>query len=269
MRGLVVLAAAVALCACDLPLGLGGAATADVESGAASTLSGARSFEISGEYMESSTPTSLDLQLSRPDTEHLVVTNASVKLEAIVIGSDAYFRGQQFLARSVGSDPVAQGLVRSAGDGWWKGGSGAVPRLPDFTDGRAFRAAFLGSAVSRRTDGVVAYGVPAIEMSGPRADVYLEAADPHAVIRVRLRPGVVVDGLRQADFHYGAYGRNFGLRAPANVIDFSNLSRAAPIYTVVSVDASSCASPCAVTANLKNLGGTGAARGRSTVSFTL
>jgi hypothetical protein len=53
------------------------------------------------------------------------------------------------------------------------------------------------------------------------------------------------------------------------VIDFSNFSTLPPIYTVVSVDTSGCASSCVVAAKLKNLGGTGIAVGPSTVSFVM
>ena len=53
------------------------------------------------------------------------------------------------------------------------------------------------------------------------------------------------------------------------MIDFSNLTTLPPIYTVVSVDTSRCASPCVVSAQLKNLGGLFGATAPSTVAFTM
>lgn len=256
-----------ALSACDPPFGLGLPSTQSVEAGAADALGGAASFEMTGSYSEAGSRSSIDLQLIRPTTQHVVVSGATTKLEAVVIGGDAYFRGQEFLAQHVGADPVSQSLVKSAGGAWWKGAPGMVPKLPDFTDGSTFRGTFLGTAVTQRTDRVSVDGTSAIEMSGPRADVFLAADDAHAPLRVRTRHGVVIDGISEADFRYGNFNRNFGIRAPKDVIDFSNLSRSAPIYTVVSVDSSGCASPCIVRALLKNLGGTAPAKGPSSVTF--
>ena len=259
----------VALAACDGPFGLGLPTTQAVETGAANTLGGAASFEVTGSFIDTGTQAAIDLQVVRPSTEHLVVTGPSLKLEAVVIGSDAYFRGQEFLAQHVGADPVSQSVVKAAGSAWWKGAAGMLPKLPDFTDGATFRGTFLGTAVTRRSDQESVDGISAIEMSGPRADVFVEAGDPHRVLRVRLQHNVVIDGISGADFRYGNFNRDFGISAPKDVIDFSNLSRSAPIYTVVSVDSSGCASPCVVRALLKNLGGNAVARGPSSVTFTV
>jgi len=127
MRALVAVIALAALSACDLPFGLGLPTTVALESGAADTLSRAGSFEITGSYTESGEPWSIDLQVARPDAEHLVLSSASLKLEAIVLGNDAFFRGQEFLAQHMGSDPVAVVLVQAAGNAWWSGSAGSRP----------------------------------------------------------------------------------------------------------------------------------------------
>jgi hypothetical protein len=269
-RAGVLCAAVVAtLSACALPFGLGLPTTRSLESGAVGTLVAANSFEITGSYTEGTTRWSIDLQVSRPSAEHVTVTTADVTLEAIILGTDAYFRGQQFLSAHMGSDVVSRSFVNAAGNGWWQGAAGHVPQLTDLTDGNAFQAAFLGQAATQRTDHVSVDGTDAVDLSGPRGEVFITAQAPYRVLRVKLKPGVVVDGIRDADLRFTNYNRDFRISAPAGVIDFSNLSTLPPIYTVVSVDSSGCATPCAVTALVKNLGGLVGARARSTITFSM
>jgi hypothetical protein len=281
-RALAVVAGAAvlaALSACDAPFGLGQPSTRALENGVADTLTAAKSFEITGSYMESGSDWSIDLQLARPATEHVVVSNADVKLEAIVFldptgfrPTDAYFRGNQFLSQHMGSDPLSRNLVKAAGNAWWKGstlGSGLVPRLPDLTDGSSFRTTFLGTAVTQRSDHVAVGGLDAVDLSGPRADVFVAATPPYRLLRVQLKKGVVVDGVSDADLRFINFDKDFRIAVPADVIDFSNLSTLSPIYTVVSVDTSGCASPCVVSALVKNLGGKREARAPSTITFTM
>ncbi len=187
----------------------------------------------------------------------------------VVVGGAAYFRGHQFLADHMGTDPLSQDLVKAAGNAWWKGSAGEVPQLQDLTDGATFRATFLGPAVTQRTDHATVDGIDAVELSGPRADVFIAAQAPYNLMRVHMNKKVVIDGIGDGDFRYGNFDKDFGVAAPKDVIDFSNLSTLPPIYTVVSVDTSGCVSPCVVSALLKNLGGTTAAGAKSTVTFTL
>lgn len=282
VAGAAVLAA---LSACDPSFALGQPTTRALEDGAAASLDAAKSFRISGSYTDQATtltaPASsartnpagarvgVDLEFVRPSTAHVVVSAADVKLEAIVLGSDAYFRGNQFLSQHMGSDPVSRNLVRVAGNAWWKGSAGEVPRLPDLTDGKSFRSTFLGTAVTQRTDHVSVNGLDAVELSGPRADVFIASNPPHRVLRLHIKNGVVVDGISDGDLRFDNFDRDFQIAAPSDVIDFSNLSTLPPIYTVVSVDTSGCGSPCAVLALLKNLGGVSGAQAPSTITFTV
>jgi hypothetical protein len=272
---LAVGALAVALSACDLPFGLGLPSTRTLENGAAASLTGSNSFEIAGSYVDRSGRWTIDLQLARPTTEHIVASASTtesatdVKLEAIIIGGTGYFRGQQFLAQHMGSDQVSQNLVKVAGDSWWKGVSGWSPQLPEFTNGEGFRQTFLGPVVTKRTDHVWVDGVPAVEMSSPRADVFISAVAPYQVLRVRLAKGAVVDGIGEADFRFSNFNRDFQIAAPNQVIDFSNLSTLPPVYTVVTVDTSRCTSPCELSAQLRNVGGPSGARAPSVVTFTV
>jgi hypothetical protein len=267
--GLVGFAVVASLSACDLPFGLAQPTTRSLETGATGTLVAADSFEISGSYSEGNNQWSIDLQLSRPGSEHVTVNMSDVKLEAIIIGSTAYFRGQQFLSAHMGNDIVSRSFVKAAGNGWWKSSAGHVPQLTDLTDGSAFRSTFLGQAATQRTDHVSVDGIDAVELSGTRGDVFITAQAPYRVLRVRLKHGVVVDGIRDADFRYVNYNGDFHISAPADVIDFSNLTTLPPIYTVLSVDTSGCGSPCVVSALLKNLGGLLHALAPSTVTFTM
>jgi len=267
--GLVGAIVVAALSACDLPFGLDLATTRSLESGATGTLVAADSFEITGSYSDGSHQWSIDLQLSRPGSEHVTVSTADVKLEAIILGNKTYFRGQQFLSAHMGSDLVSRSFVKAAGDGWWKGSAGQIPHLADLTDGNAFRSTFLGQAVTQRTDHVSVDGIDAVDLSGARGEVFITAQAPYRVLRVRLKHGVVVDGIRDADLRFVNYNHAFQISAPTNVIDFSNLTTLPPIYTVVSVDTSGCGSPCVVSALLKNLGGLVGARAPSTITFAM
>jgi hypothetical protein len=280
-----------ALSSCYLPAGLGQPTTRALEGGSAGTLTAAKSFEITGSYNDASAPGApdtpvpasgarnnvppqtttwtIDLQVVRPYSEHMVVSTADVKLEAIVLGNDAYFRGNQFLSLHMGNDPLSRNLVRAAGNAWWQGAAGIVPRLPDFTVGSAFRSTFLGTAVTQRYDHVSVDGLDAINLSGPRADVFIAAAPPYHLLRVHLKKGAVIDGISDADLRFGNFNRDFSISTPTDVIDFSNLSTLPPVYSVVSVDTSGCSSPCVVSALLKNLGGASGARAPSTVTFTM
>ena len=268
-------AALVALPACDLPFGLGLPSTRTLENGADSTLSGATSFEITGSYLDPKARWTIDLQLAQPGKEHVVASASSVdgaadmKLEAIIVGNIAYFRGKQFLAQHMGTDQLSQNLVAAAGNSWWKGPASTLPQLPNFTNGSSFRLTFLGPIVTQRVDHVEVDGVPAVKMSSPRADVFIAAFAPYSVLRVHMVKGAVVDGIAEADFHFSNFGQDFQIAAPTDVIDFSNLSTLPPVYTVVSVDASGCRSQCALSALLKNIGGMSGARTPSVVTFTV
>ncbi len=278
-------AALVALSACDLPFALGQPTTLALENGAAASLDGARSFRITGSYtdqaMSLGEPASsariqpaaarvtIELEFVKPSTEHVVVSATDTKVEAIIVGGDAFFRGNQFLSQHMGSDPLSRNLVKVAGNAWWKGSAGQAPRLPDFTDGGSFRSTFLGTSATQRTDHISLDGHAAVELSGPRADVFIAADAPYRVLRVHLKKGVVVDGIGDGDLKFDSFDRDFRVAAPSDVIDFSNLSTLPPIYSVVSVDTSGCGSPCAVSALLKNLGGMTSAQGPSTITFTM
>jgi hypothetical protein len=267
--GLAGTVLAATLSACDLPFGLGLPTTRNLQKGATGTLTAATSLEITGSYFEGTNRWSIDLQLTRPDSEYGSVTAGKLKLEAIILGKDAYFRGQDFLSAHMGDDLVSRSFVRSAGNGWWKGSAGQVPQLRELTDGSAFSTTFLKQAVTERIDRLSVDGVDAVDLSGPRADVFIEAQAPFKVLRVRFKHGVVVDGIHDADFRFLNYNRDFRIAAPGDVIDFSNLSTLPPIYSVLSLDTSGCTSPCTVSALLKNLGGMSGAQSPSTVTFTL
>jgi hypothetical protein len=266
-RVALAVAAVAMLAACDLPFGLGLPTIRALNSGAAGSLDAAGSLRITGSYTESDNLWTIDLELARPRTEHVLLSTPN--LEAIITDHGSYFRGQQFLASHMGNDPYSQSLVTAAGDAWWTGLATVAPDFPDFTNGSGLTSTFLGTAVTSRTDHVSVGNVPAIELSGPRAEVFLAEAPPYRVLRVHMRSGAVVDGISGADFLYSDFGRDFAIVAPAGALDFADLSTLPPVYTVVSVDTSGCLSPCVVAALLKNLGGRSAARAPSTVAFTM
>ena len=242
-------------------------ATRALEAGAQATLE-ASSFEMSGAYSVSGARWTIDVQLTKPDTAHISAAYGGQKVEAVIVGQSAYYRGKDFLAAHLSGNPLEPSLVAAAGNSWWKGPS-YLPALTDFTNGSIFRSTFLGTSATSRTDNQTVSGVDAVELSGARADVYISSVAPYDLLRVHLKQGVIIDGIQGADFRYSNVNRQFGIVVPTDVIDFGNFSTLPPIYTVVSVDTSQCASPCAVGALLKNLGGTAPAVGPSTVTFTM
>ena len=229
----------------------------------------ALSYEMKGSYTSAGTKWTVDMQFTTPNSRHIMVATTSEQVEAIVIGGDAYFRGQAFLAKHLGSDPLSQSIARVAGNAWWKDSAGLVPTFQDLTSENAFRSNFLGPAVDKRTDHQQVDGIDAVELSGRRADVFIASAAPYRLLRIRLKDEVVVDGIAGADLRFSNVNRDFGITAPADVINFSNLSTLPPIYRVSSIDTSACGSPCSVSATLRNLGGTVGAKAHSTVTFTM
>ena len=266
MRLILAFALVAVLAACD-PFGL--PSTRSLEAGASSMLSGAQSYEMKGTYTATGTTWTVDVEHSRPDSWHMTVASPAEQVEAIIIGKDAYFRGQAFLARHLGSDPLSQSIARVAGNAWWRDDAGLVPAFTDLTSESSFRGNFLGPAVDRRTDHQQVEGVDAVELSGRRADVYIDSTAPYRLLRIHLKDGVVVDGVADADLRFSNVNHEFGITVPADVINFSNLSTLPPIYRVTSIDTTACGSPCGVSAKLKNLGGTVGAKAHSTVTFTM
>jgi hypothetical protein len=269
VQAALLCAAIMTLSACNLPFDLGQPTTRSLENGVVDGLTNATGFAVNGTYTGANGKHwQLAVSIERPGREVLSL-KGPVALDAIVVAGQGYYRGQAFLAQHMGSDPDSLTLVRAAGNAWWKGGILLVPTLPDLLEGAAFRATFLGSNVTRRTDHVSAGGQAAVELSGPRADVFVQAAPPYYVLHLTMKRGVLIDGLGAAELDYGSFNGNIQITAPADVIDFSNLSTLPPIYTVVSVDTSGCGSPCVVSAQLKNLGGLNGAKSPSTVTFTM
>lgn len=269
-RILALAALVFAAAACDPTFGLSLPSERALEDGAANTLTSARSFEIKGSYVAfGGVEWTIDMQYARTAQHATVSSSTGQKVEAIIVGDAGYFRGHEFLASHMGSDPLSQNLVKAAGNAWWKGSPGYIPQMKEFTDGASFRATFLGSVNTKRTDHQSVDGQDAVELSGERADVYIAATSPYYLLRVHVKKDVTIDNTSLADLHYGNFDRDFQITAPTDVIDFSNLSTLPPVYTVVSVDTSRCGSPCEVSATVKNLGGATGATGPSTVTFTL
>src|SRR5712692_1679219 len=96
-RILAAAACLLALTTCDPTLGLGLPGERALEEGAVATLGKATSFEIVGSYGDARGRWIIDLQVVRPNTEHIVLTGPDQKIEAIVLGGRGYFRGPQFL----------------------------------------------------------------------------------------------------------------------------------------------------------------------------
>jgi len=264
-KAILLVAVAATLAACN-PFGL--PSTRSLENGAESMLASATSFQVAGHYQAGGADWTITVQLTRPDREHVIATSAGQQLEAVVVGGAAYFRGQKFLAAHL-TDPRSQALVNAAGEAWWKGIAVDVPTFPDLTGGTALRSNFLGPAVTKRVDDQSVNGFAAVELSGARADVYIGTDPPYPLLRVRLKDGVTVDGITNADFVFSRVGADFAISEPSPVIDFSNLSTLPPIYTVLAVDTTGCGSTCVVSATLKNLGGPTGASAPSTVTFTM
>ena len=259
---LAIVVAMVAVAACD-PFGL--PSTKALQDGAAGMLGPNGRFEVTGTYTAAFGRWGLDLTVGGPHARHLSVTRGEETLEAIILGSDAYYRGRQLLETQLSGNPLGASLAQAAGNAWWKGTPGQAPSLPDFTDGASFRATFLGSAVTQRKDHPSVPGT--VELSGARADVYISSTPPYPLVRLELKKGVAIDGVYDAALEYRP--SNADVVAPTDLIDFGNQSTLPPIYTVVSVDTTRCTTPCTVSATLRNLGGTAPALKPAQVDFVM
>jgi hypothetical protein len=255
--------------ACQPPLGLGLPTVRELETGAIARLSAAKSLEVAGSYSELGDLWQVDVQFVRSGARHVAATRNGVQVEAILIGKDGYFRSPQLLVQQLNGDPASRSLAVAAGNAWWKGLVAAAPNLSDFTDGARVKAAFINADLVARHDHVAESGMDTAQLSGPRGDVYIAEAAPHELVRLRMRPGVTVDGINQADLRYSHYGADFKIAAPPSVINFADLSTLPPTYTVLSVDGSGCGSPCVVRAVVKNLGGKTGAKAPSSIRFDL
>ena len=268
-RALAGLTFALLLPSCQLPLGLGLPTTRELMNGAAANLS-ATSLEVAGSYVESGRRWDVELQITRPGAQHVVASMEGLRIEAIVIGKDAYFRGQELLAQHLNADVASISLAKAAGNAWWKGLSPTPrPDFADFTDAARVKAAFLNADLVTRRDHVLVDGVESAELSGSRADVYIREAAPHELLHLHMLSGTTVGGMVLADLKFNNYGKDFKIVAPSEVIDFADLSTLPPNYTVLSVDASGCGTPCVVKAALKNLGGGTGGKAPSTVTFEM
>lgn len=261
------LALGLTLGACAAPFGLGTASTRALEAGVARSLDEQAGVAITGSYREGGATWSLDLQIGASGAKHITLTSATDRIEAILVGSDAYFRGARFASEHLGEDPPARDLAKAIGSSWWRGSVEKVPALPDLTQGSALRSTFLGPAATERVDHVSADGVDAVRMSGPRGEVFVSATPPYRLLRLKLKSGVVVDGIADADLHYST-GRDIRVSAPSRVVDPRDSATLPPMYSAVSVDPSRCGRPCVAAATVRNIGGRSAARAPSTVTFT-
>jgi hypothetical protein len=261
---------ALLLPGCELPFGLGLPTTRDLENGALARLGSAKSLEVAGSYEDSSGRWDLDVQITRPGAEHIVASKNGVPIEAILLGKDGYFRGQELLAQQLNGDEPSRSLARAAGNGWWKGLLPAVgPDLSDFTASARVKSTFVNADVVTRRDHIAVNRIETAELSLPRADLYIREVAPHDLIRLQMRPGTLVGGMAKADLVFSHYGTDFKIVAPPSVINFADLSTLPPNYTVLSVDASGCGTPCTVNAALKNLGGKTGAKAPSTVALVM
>ena len=255
--------------ACEPPLGLGLPTVRELESGGIARLASAKSLEVAGSYLELGDAWDVDVQVVRAGAKHVLAARSGVHVEAILIGKDGYFRSQELLAQQLNGDPASRSLATAAGNAWWKGLVSSAPSLSDFTDSDKVKATFINADLVSRRDHVPESGLDTAELSGPRADVYVNEAAPHELVRLRMAPGATVDGITRADLRFSHYGADFNIVAPPSVINFADLSTLPPNYTVLSVDASGCGSPCVVRAAVKNLGGKTGAKAPSTIRFDM
>src|SRR5207245_1995057 len=82
----------VVVAACDLPFQLGQPTTRELETGATDSLSNTASFTLRGTYADAAgSQWTINALLQRPDREDVGVTGPGGQVEAILIGSQAYF----------------------------------------------------------------------------------------------------------------------------------------------------------------------------------
>jgi len=272
---LLTSAAALMIAACGLPFGLGKPSTSQLENGAADNMAKAKSFEAQGTFSESGTNYKFDTRYVAPSTEDIQVTQGNISYELLQMDGKVYFKGSDYLASILGSDPNAQQLVKGVGTRWYTTKNATPIDLSAITDANKVKANFLNTIATKRTDDVIFSGLDTAELTLVDGIVNITEDSPYRLVRLRSIKGQSLNGVTGFDMTFSNYGKDFGIQAPTDVFDFDDPTTWPPLYKVDSVaqkaipGTTSCDDPCVLSAVIENVGGLKGASAPSTITFTL
>ncbi len=273
MRKLLLISAtALLMCACGLPFGLGRPSDSDLESGAADSLSKAKSFEAKATFLDGSKLYSLDIEYAAPSTIHISGKQGDNDVEMLNYGGKTYYKGRLFLGTLL-SDQNAQTVLKGTDDRWVTSSQLAPIDTSAITDPSKVRLLLSGSA-SNRQDDVTFNGQQTAELTLPAAIVNITETSPYRLVRLRSIAGQTLGGGSQLDVVFSNYGKDFGIQAPSNAFDFDDPTTWPPLYQVDSVaqkeiSQGSCGDPCVLSAVIENVGGVNGGAAPSSVTFSL
>lgn len=276
MRKLLLTSAtALMIAACGLPFGLGKPSTSQLENGAADNLAKAKSFEAQGTFSESGTDYKFDTKYAAPNTEDVQVIQGNLSYELLQMNGTVYFKGSDYLATVLGSDPNAQQILKGVGTRWFTSKSATPIDLSDITNANKVKANFLNTIATKRADDVITNGQDTAELTLVDGIVDITENTPYRLVRLRSLKGQTLNGVTGFDMTFSNYDKDFGIQAPTDVFDFDDPTTWPPLYKVDSVaqktiaGTTSCDDPCTLTATVENVGGVKGASAPSTVTFTL
>jgi hypothetical protein len=256
--------------ACASPLGGPGLpSTADLINGAAKDFSNASSLEISGSFNQSGYHYTIDMQVTPPSTARVTMSQNNLQLEAVQVGGKVYFRGRDFLAKTVATNPAGPRLAKAIGAGWFTSKDTNLLDMSNFTEASKVKANFFNTLSVKRKDNVGSDGVKTAELAGTDYTLYITETSPHRLVYLRAAKATTLSDVTDAELAFTNYNKDFGIRAPTAAFDLDDHGAWPPLYFRISMDASRCDYPCILSAVFQNEGGTAAAPGPSTITFTL
>jgi hypothetical protein len=243
--------------------------TADLVNGAATNFSSASSVEVTGAFNQSGYQYTIDMQVVPPSTVHLTMQENNIQLEAVQLNGKLFFRGADFLAKQVRTDPAGQRLAKAIGAGWFSSKATNLIDMSSFTDAAKVKANFLNTMAVKRQDTLGSDGVKTAELTGPGYTLNITEVKPYRLVSLRIARVASTPEFTDAELAFTNYNKDFGITAPTTVFDLDDHSTWPPLYFRVSMSPAGCNDPCTLSAVFQNDGGTAGAPAPSTVLFTL
>ena len=251
--------------------GLGRASTSDLINGAAYELAHATGLELEGAFTKDKTDMSVDIQTNPPHSAHITASkqepnSQAIQVEMIQIDQKDYYRSVD-LARVAAAASASAELVAHMVGGRWFTYKATPLDLGVSANTGDIKASFLTDLSVARKDDVDVGGQGTAELSTGNYLINITEAAPHRLVFLRTAAGKTVKGLSLVHMLLRDYNKDFAIKAPTIAVDLDDPASWPPLYSVLSVENSRCGTPCTLSAQIKNLGGGGAATEPSTLTF--
>jgi len=256
--------------ACGLPFGLGQATTAQLLNGAADNIANAKSFEMKGNFTESSNNYTMDIEYqSTGPSVHMDITQGAVHVELLQVNGKVYYKGSDAASSYTGSDAFGKAQAKVIGDNWFTTKDATPIDLSDITNANKVKTNFLTGATYDRKDSVQVDGKDTAELTDADSIVNITESQPYQLVRIRTKAGKDVNGMTDGDLTLTNYNKDFGLSTPTTSYDLDDPSTFPAYYAVLSVNVNQCDDPCRISAVITNKGGTKSGSAPSVLKFTL